>query len=187
MINCTFNYKDKLTEIIKLFGDTFSDSEGEQEGKMLTKLVSDMFTETSDGDIRVYLAYEDEQHEKGEIIGAVIFTRLTYPDDPRKVFILSPMAVKTDHQGKKIGQKLLTFALDSLRNEGVDISITYGDINFYSKVGFHQITEDLAKAPQPLSFPHGWLGQCLTETTFPFSPLVGSAQCVKALDDPSYW
>lgn len=62
---------------------------------------------------------------------------------------------------------------------------TYGDIKSYAKVGFAQITEDVAQPPQPLSYPEGWLGQSLASKTL--VPLRGSSTCVAALDDPAYW
>ncbi|QMU56914.1 MAG: hypothetical protein GKR98_01030 [Boseongicola sp.] len=41
-------------------------------------------------------------------------------------------------------------------------SPAYGVINFYAKIGFPRITEGIAQAPLPLSYPKGWLGQSLT-------------------------
>ena len=58
---------------------------------------------------------------------------------------------------------MISFGLNELRGKGVDIAMTCGDPNYYSKTGFQQITEDIAKAPQKLSYPEGWLAQALTE------------------------
>lgn len=67
----------------------------------------------------------------------------------------------------------------------MDVAITYGDINFYSKVGFAQITEDAAKAPFPLQHPNGWLGQSLSSSVL--EPISGPSYCAKALDKAIYW
>ncbi|MEX0318977.1 MAG: GNAT family N-acetyltransferase [Ruegeria sp.] len=173
-------YKDRTDEIIDLFTSTFTASEGAEEGRLIGQLVTDMFATANDTDMFVFSALHD-----GAIVGAILFTRLTYPQDDRNVFLLSPVAVATHQQGKGIGQKLLRHGLNSLRQQGVDAALTYGDINFYSKVGFNQITEVDAQAPLPLQYPQGWLGQSLTDR--PLDPLKGPSRCVDALNSPDYW
>lgn len=44
--------------------------------------------------------------------------------------MMAPVAVGTAHQGKGIGQRLTTHGLDGLRQEGVNIVVTYGDPGF---------------------------------------------------------
>ncbi len=95
------------------------------------------------------------------------------------------MAVATAHQGTGVGQKLIAHGLGVLRDNGVDAVLTYGDINFYAKVGFAQISEETARAPLPLQYPQGWLGQSLSRPEL--EPLAGPSYCVEALNDPSYW
>ena len=73
--------------------------------------------------------------------GGIVFSRLRYEQDNRTVFVLAPVAVATDQQGKGIGQRLLIHGLASLRSAGVDIVMTYGDPNYYAKVGFVPISE----------------------------------------------
>jgi putative acetyltransferase len=95
------------------------------------------------------------------------------------------MAVATGHQRQGIGQALLAQALAALRSEGVEVAITYGDPDFYGKVGFRPITEDQARAPLPLSVPHGWLGRSLTDRKMPM--LRGESRCVPALERIDVW
>jgi putative acetyltransferase len=101
------------------------------------------------------------------------------------VFILSPVAVATAQQGNELGQRLINHALEALLDRGVDVALTYGDINFYSKVGFAHITEADAQPPLPLQYPEGWLGQTLKAG--PFVPLKGPSRCVVPLHDPIHW
>ncbi len=176
----TSTYKELGDEIVAFFTATFAASEGEAEGQLVGGLAADILASTKESDLQVFLAIE-----AGKIVGAILFTRLIYPEDRRTVFLLSPVAIQTSHQGQGIGQRLLQHGLGHLRMQGVDVVLTYGDINFYAKVGFAQITQAQAQAPLPLGHPHGWLGQSLTGDGFP--PLKGPSHCVAALSDPAYW
>lgn len=176
----TTEHKEKFGDIITMFHQTFTASEGPKAGQLIKELVADMLGSLDDEDMYVFSAVE-----AGAILGSIIFTRLTYSQDARTAFILAPVAVSTSQQGKGLGQRLTKYGLENLRKNGVDVALTYGDINFYSKVGFSHITEAHAQAPLPLQYPEGWLGQSLTATQF--DPLAGPSRCVAPLNDPIHW
>ncbi|ARE41478.1 Acetyltransferase [Rhodovulum sp. P5] len=176
----TNSHANRTDDIIRLFKDTFTASEGETEGDLIAGLVARMFDSVAPDDIIVFSALSN-----GTLVGAVIFTRMIYADDERTVFILSPAAVAPQQQGKGIGQALLSHGMKSLRENGVDVALTYGDPKLYSKLGFEHITEDIARAPLPLSYPEGWLGRSLT--TRALMPLQGPPTCVEPLKDPAFW
>ena len=167
-------------EMIDLFTATFSASEGEEEGALIGALVRNLLSRTAEQDLFVFTAEED-----GAIIGGIVFSRLTYERDERTVFVLAPVAVATDQQGKGIGRRLLSHGLAALRSAGVDIVMTYGDPSYYAKVGFTPISETDAQAPFRLSHPEGWLTQSLTDRVM--APLKGPSRCVAALNDPVFW
>ena len=167
------------SEIQQLFTKTFSDSEGHSEGALIGQLVLDLMNETGPYDIFGFVATENEK-----IIGSIFFTRLSF-DAPVEAFLLSPVAVQTNHQGRGVGQRLIHFGIDRLKEKGVKLVFTYGDPNFYSKVGFRLISEDTAKAPFELSQPEGWLCQSLDDGEI--EPLSGISRCVKAFNNPEYW
>lgn len=96
-------------EIQQLFVSTFSDSEGPAEGELIGRLVKEMLTCTDAEDLYCFVATEN-----GEIIGSVCFTKMRFESDIR-AFILSPMAIGTDHQGKGKGQKLINFGINELK------------------------------------------------------------------------
>jgi len=100
-------------------------------------------------------------------------------------FLLSPVAIHTNYQGKGTGQKLINFGLNTLKENGVELVFTYGDPNFYSKVGFSLIAEKLVKAPLKLTYPEGWLGQSLISNDI--EPIKGNSFCVEALNKPDLW
>jgi len=174
------DHRGHETAIAELFRATFTASEGASEGELIGSLAADLMAQTPAKDLRVFTAMQD-----GRLVAAVVFSRLSFPQDARQVALLSPMAVATDQQSKGIGQSLLAFALGTLRTDGVGVVMTYGDPVFYSKAGFCQITEGQARAPLPLSMPFGWLGQCLTGPEF--APLQGPSFCVAPLNRPDVW
>lgn len=174
----SYKESDKY-EIKQLFEDVFTESEGPEEGRLISGLVLDLLNTTKSQDVFGFVAGEGEQ-----ITGGLFFTRLHF-DEPIEVFILSPVAVKTECQGKGIGQKLINYGLEQLRDKGVRLVFTYGDPGFYSKVGFKQITEKVVQAPIPLSQPEGWLCQSLDGNEI--KPVSGRPCCVEALNKPGYW
>ncbi|KPP98511.1 GNAT family N-acetyltransferase [Marinobacter sp. HL-58] len=173
-----YNEFDRL-EIEALFTRTFSDSEGEPEGKLIGHLVHKLMNGSKTDDIFGFIAAE-----QGQIVGCIFFTRLSF-GSPIKAFMLSPVAIETDHQGKGIGQKLINIGIKRLRELGVEFIFTYGDPNYYSKVGFEHVAQEVAEAPFKLAHPEGWLGQSLDGGSLEL-PL-GQACCVEAFNDPQYW
>jgi putative acetyltransferase len=174
----TYN-RSSIEEIKQLFTRVFSDSEGPSEGSLIGNLVFDLIESTDPKDIYGFVATENDQ-----IIGSIFFTRLIF-ENGVNTFILAPVAIHTDWQGRGIGQNLIKFGIDHLKKEGVTLMFTYGDPNYYSKVGFSPITEKVAKAPLKLSQPEGWLCQSLVGREI--KPIAGSSHCVEALNKAEYW
>jgi putative acetyltransferase len=168
-----------IEDIKQLFTKVFSDAEGQSEGVLIGNLTYDIMTSTDAQDLYGFVAIENEQ-----IIGSIFFTRLTFKNGVN-AFLLSPVATHTSHQGKGIGQKLISFGINHLKEHGVSIIFTYGDPNFYSKVGFNLITEKIAKAPFKLSQPEGWLAQSLVSDEI--KPISGNSYCVEAFNKPEIW
>jgi len=171
--------KSDIEEIEQLFFKVFSDSEGQDEGLVIGNLVLGLMTGTDAQDIYGFIATENDQ-----IIGSIFFTRLVFGNSAT-AFILSPVAIHTNQQGKGIGQKLIKFGIKQLKEKGVGLVFTYGDPKFYSKVGFRWISEEIAKAPLNMSQPEGWLCQSLVGDEI--KPIAGNSRCVAALNKPEYW
>lgn len=164
--------------IIELFERSFSASESPEEGRLVAHLVRAMLA--SPADIQVFLALQNNT-----VHGTILFSPLIFPADPRKVTLLSPVAIAPEMQGRGIGQALLRFGLKAQRNLGCDMAFTYGSPRYYAKVGFVPIKENIAKAPHPLQHPEGWLAQSLKG--YALKPFEGTSQCIPALDHPEYW
>lgn len=166
-------------EIIDLFTSVFSDSEGEPEGTVIGRLVSEIIENTDSQDLIGCVA-----SASGKIVGCIFFSRFVVPNGQR-AFILSPAAVSTNQQGKGVGQALINYGLSYLKSKGVELVFTYGDPNYYSKTGFNQISESTIKAPFQLSHPEGWLAQSLSGSRI--QAMQGQTECVGALSDQTYW
>lgn len=177
----TFGQTDPkdAAETIALFEAAFTASEGADEGRMVAGLARDLW-KTQPADLFVFEAREDDA-----LLGCVMASRLRFPEDPRTVFILSPVAVAGAHQRRGVGQALLRHGLAALAAGGVDVAVTYGDPAYYGRVGFQPITAEDAMPPHPLSQPVGWIAQSLTGR--PLGRLMGPSRTVPALDDPAYW
>ncbi len=174
----TYNPRN-IEEIKQIFTKTFSDSEGQSEGVLIGDLAYDLMTNTDAHDLYCFVASENDL-----IIGSIILSRLTFKSEVN-AFILSPVAIHTSDQGKGIGQKLIDFGLNSLKENGVELAFTYGDPSFYSKVGFSIIAEKVVKAPLKLTYPEGWLAQSLVSDEI--EPITGNSHCVDAINKPEYW
>ena len=171
--------KDSEEEVASLFTSAFSLSEGEQEGRLIGKLASELAARVDNQEIVCIGACVD-----GSVIGAIFFTRLRF-DEPIDAYMLAPVAVSAAHQGKGVGQALINFGLNELKNRSASVAVTYGDPAFYSKTGFQTLSEDVIQAPLPLSMPWGWLGQSLSGESIPI--LKSRPTCVQEFDKPDYW
>ena len=173
-----FNESD-IGPVVALFQRVFSDAEGEAEGQVIADFVKELISTTPRSAVIGFTAWEGDA-----VVGGIFFSRLIVPSGQR-AFILSPVAVSTDVQGKGVGQALIGYGLDHLKSLGVELVFTYGDPGYYSKVGFEQITEAIVKAPWPLSQPIGWLAQSLDGSAV--QAMIGPTRCVEALNDPGLW
>ncbi len=170
---------DRLEEIKSLFTSVFTDSEGKGEGQLIGNLVRELQETTDKNDIYSFVV-----KERDVIVGCIFFTRMSF-DSPINSFILSPVAISTLNQKQGLGQGLINFGINYLKEENVELLLTYGDPNYYLGVGFKPITEKLIPAPFKLTYPKGWLAQSLIDSEIP--TIKGGSSCVKALSNQKYW
>ncbi len=176
-----YKYLGKLdkNKIEELFMSVFTSSEGEDEGILIGELSSKLAFGIDNQNIFCFGAYINN-----DLVGSIFFTRLVFNIEI-KVYMLSPVAVSTQHQRKGIGKSLISFGLNELKEKAVDVAITYGDPSYYSNVGFINLPESIIQPPLKLSMPEGWLGQSLTNDAIPV--IKERPSCVKAFNNPAYW
>lgn len=178
-MNCKILDRNNQEELTRLFTAVFTSSEGPKEGRLIGRLASQLASGIDNEEIICIGACEERS-----VIGAIFFTRLQFNQDIR-IYMLAPVAVSTEHQGKGVGQALINYGLDELRNRSVAAVVTYGDPSFYSRTGFQVLPENVIQAPLKLSMPEGWLGKSLTEQPVP--TINERPGCVKEFNDPVYW
>jgi len=171
--------KSNQNEVTGLFTSVFTSSEGEKEGVLIGNLSSELASSIDNEETICFGVYENES-----LIGSIFFTRLRF-NSSVQVYMLAPVAVSTEYQGKGIGQALINYGLNELKKRSVSVAVTYGDPSFYSKVGFQALSENVIQAPLKLSMPFGWLGQSLT--AMPIPTINERPVCVKEFNDPVYW
>lgn len=171
--------KNNQEDVTTLFTSVFTSSEGEKEGRLIGNLASKLASRIDNQEIICFGTVEKES-----LIGSIFFTRLRF-HEAIHVYMLAPAAVRTEHQGKGIGQALINYGLADLKNRSEAVVVTYGDPAFYSKVGFQTLSENVIQAPLTLSMPEGWLGQSLSKDPIP--TVNDRPTCVKEFNNPAYW
>ena len=112
---------NEADDVERLFTRTFSDSEGESEGAIVGGLAGELMRSTGESDLYGFAA-----RENAELIGSILFSRMSFERE-MNAFVLAPVATRTDHQRRGVGQKLITFGLNTLKEDGVELVVTYGE------------------------------------------------------------
>lgn len=167
-------------EIVQLFSDTFPFEENNEEGSLIGKLAKDLLNCTSETDLKVFLCTDEES-----IIGCVMFSKLSFHESKADVWLLSPIAVKKGWRNKHIGSNLINHAHSFLRNSGVQIIVTYSEIDFYPKVGYKPLSVDTIQTPLIVACPNCWIAISLKDSII--RPITGKSHCVEAINDFRYW
>lgn len=83
----------------------------------------------ADGDVAISLVAMEED----EIIGHVVFSRMTAPF---RAIGLAPISVAPSEQGRGVGSMLIDAGLKRAATEGWDAVFVIGDPSFYGRFGF---------------------------------------------------
>ena len=153
---------------------------GRAEGESVSQLARDLLEDKTALPILSLVA------ERGnEITGNVIFSSATIEGaEVIPTYILAPLAVARQEQGRGIGTRLIIKGLDALKKRGAEIVLVYGDPNFYMRTGFksgHNL-----KPPYQLKYPiASWMAQELKENVL--TKTRGVVRCALSLNSPEYW
>lgn len=164
-----------ISSIFRVYLDAFADDEAES----VAQLVTDLFKDNTATPLLSLVAEQD-----GNIAGHVIFSPVTIADHPAtSAYILAPLAVTADQQGKGIGTALIERGLTMLNNCGVALVLVYGDPAYYSRFGFE--TGHGIRAPYELQYPEGWMARELKPGII--GNIDGTIRCAASFMSPQYW
>ena len=169
--------------VTALFTESFTTAAGEEEGQLVGGLADALATSIDNTTVIAYGAYE-QHSSRGELVGAIFFTQLQF-EEPVQVYMLAPVAISSTHQQQGLGQGLIRYGMDAIKQRSTDWVVTYGDPAYYSKVGFEPVSEAVIKAPLSMSMPQGWQACSLKGEVTPV--LESRPKCVEPFNNPVYW
>ncbi len=74
----------------------------------------------------------------GRVAGHIAFSAATIGEPSPGWYLLGPVAVRPEHQGRGIGRALIEAGLEGLRSRGARGCVLVGDPAFYGRFGFRQ-------------------------------------------------
>ncbi len=152
---------------------------GEVEGRAVATLAVDLLSDKTALPILSLVAESDS-----EIVGHILFTSVSVSDlDASNAYILAPLAVAHNMQGKGVGTALINDGIEKLRARGADFVLVLGDPKYYHRTGFS--AEHHIKPPYQLDYPEAWMVQELR--TDVLKDVRGTVQCAKSLSSPEHW
>ena len=166
-------------EISNFFYDVFFQSEGKQEGLTLQELTLQLTDQIQDPSILGI-----KSHSNSEILGSLFLTQLQFQGGIQ-AYLLAPVGVHPNHQGKKIGTQLIEHAIQYLKSQNTPFLMTYGDPKYYSRFGFQWVNTQRVPSPHPLSQPDGWLYKGILAKSM--MELQGPVLCVEPFNQKDLW
>lgn len=122
----------------------------------------------------------------GDVVGHVAFSPVTTDAaDGHGIYVLAPLAVRPEHQGRGVGSLLVEDGKRRLSKMGVDLLLVYGDPEYYGRYGFSVAAAAGCIPPYEIEHHFGWQGVVLSERGIPGSTL--QLVCVASLRDPALW
>ena len=178
-MNITHVLPNEKKEISNFFYDVFFQSEGKQEGLTLQELTLQLTDQIQNPSILGIKA-----HSNNEILGGLFLTQLQFQEGIQ-AYLLAPVGVHPNHQGKKIGTQLIKYAVQYIKSQETPFLMTYGDPKYYSRFGFQWVSTQTVPAPHPLSQPEGWLYKGILAKSV--VELQGSVLCVEPFNQKDLW
>ena len=88
----------------------------------------------ADGALKLSLVAEVD----GTVVAHLAFSAAAVGDSSSGWFLVGPVAVDPDHQGRGIGRALIEGGLDTMRTRGARGCVLVGDPGFYGRFGFRR-------------------------------------------------
>lgn len=172
--------KSERLEILHIHRESF----GASKGPTIAKLVNDLLDDPTAQPINSFVAVIEQK-----IVGHILFTRVTVQGASSEIIsqILAPLAVLPAYQDRGIGQKLINFGLEKLRQDGCQLVFVLGHPEYYPRCGFSPAGQQGFAAPYPIPEEHAgaWMVQQLCPVVI--GQERGTVQCSEVLNAPEHW
>lgn len=125
--------QEDLRNSLELVEAVFTDSEGEESGKVVRSLVEEIRSK------RFYLPELDlvMVNEENTVIGYAMFSRFHLGGKyENQLLLLTPVAVKTELQRQHISKELIEFGFEKAKEMGYQAVIVEGNPRNYNPRGF---------------------------------------------------
>lgn len=142
---------DEMGSLLDFVEKVFTDSEGEKEGKLVRKLVAEIYSK------KYYLPEMNliMVNENDEIIGHTMFSRFHIEGRyDNEMLILSPVSVKTELQRQHISKELIEYGLQKARDLGYKFCMVEGNPKNYNPRGFKTSAQFGIYADESVGLPH---------------------------------
>ena len=155
---------------------------GQPEGLTVSQLAVDILVDETALPTLSLVAEEDQK-----IVGSIIFSAVKIDgcDENISAYILAPLAVVRECQGKGIGKSLIKTGLSILKDRGAELVFVLGDPNYYSLTGFKTANRHNVKPPYKLDYPEAWMVLELKRGVL--KKAEGMVRCASSLDSPEHW
>lgn len=165
--------KNDILEISELHLRAF----GETEGPVILEMVSEMLAQPETISIDIM--------KGGKRGGNIIFTPLELKDHPeKKCFLLAPIAVEPDLQGKEIGKELIEEGVSQLKAIDADAIFVLGYPKYYGIRGFYP-TWVILPFQDSVTRVDAWKMMELKSGSM--AEVGGKSEACKAIMKPMFW
>ena len=140
-----------LNETLDFVERVFTESEGEESGKLVRTLVEEIRSK------RFYLPELDlvMVDEDSHVIGYAMFSRFHLEGRyENQLLLLSPVAVKTELQRQHISKKILEYGFDVAKTLGFKAVLVEGNPQNYKNRGFQSSYKFGIEAGPNINLPH---------------------------------
>lgn len=142
---------DEMNSTLDFVGRVFTDSEGEESGKLVRSLLAEIRSK------EYYVPALDliMVNEHREILGHVLFSRFHIEGKhENELLLLSPVSVKTEYQRQHISKELIEYGLGKARDLGYTLCMVVGNPRNYRSRGFVRSADYGILADESVGLPH---------------------------------
>ena len=121
----------------------------------------------------------------GKIVGNIIFSSFILLDYPeRKFFLLAPLGVSPEFQGKGVGKRLIEAGVEHLKSLGGEVIFVLGQPDYYPLRGFVPTTI-IPPYSELMKMPQAWMALEIKEGVL--KELKGSSVASEPMMKPMFW